>query len=225
METPVCPVAQRRVNRRRSESVATPANNNVTGEKNPLLKCSRVLPSSFYLCFHLNVMMRLLLWNRMQQQSLCASVKTASWVFVFVTYGGCKRLPFSDNSTTVSKRDFMHVSTMQRQTKYTGKNQISAGGLCRMLACVLFRVVGRGNEHGLPRAGITLLTLREALCTIIWPLPQNLTVCTHTHTHKNTPTLTHTHIHTVHSYTHSRASICMRTFINIIIILNIPYHH
>lgn len=55
METAVCPVAQRRVNRRRSESVATPANNNVTGEKNPPLKCSRV-------CLHLSIFASIWMW-------------------------------------------------------------------------------------------------------------------------------------------------------------------
>lgn len=81
---------------------ATKANNNVTGESNPLLNGSRV-------CFYLS---QSLLPSEcddeaayVKQDAKAKSVceRKSCQPNVFVTYGDCKQLPFSYNSTTLLK--------------------------------------------------------------------------------------------------------------------------
>lgn len=56
-------------------------------------------------------------------------------------------------------------------------------------------VLGRGNEHEFPRAGITLMTLRAALCAVTFDL------CSSSLT-KNTTREIHMHAHTrIHAST------------------------
>lgn len=55
-------------------------------------------------------------------------------------------------------------------------------------------VLGRGNEHELPRAGITLMTLRAALCAVTFDLcssssPKDDKRERHTHIHAQTQAL------------------------------------
>lgn len=51
-------------------------------------------------------------------------------------------------------------------------------------------VLGRGNEHEFPRAGITLMTLRAALCAVTFDLCSSS--LTKKHNKRNTHACTHT---------------------------------
>lgn len=91
----------------------------------------------------------------------------ATSVFFFITYGDHKQFPFSVNSTSAQTKIYAHEQSAETDRWKMLDKKKTICVVSDVCVRLIQRVVGRGNEHGLPRAGITLVTLREALCTMI----------------------------------------------------------